>query len=52
MWDRMQPMSSGRCPYDPERFARDTAGAFFQKLTYRGADAAPAGSIIDYIKRS
>ena len=38
-------------PYDPDRFARDTAGAFFQKLTYRGAEAAPAGSVLDFIKR-
>ena len=44
-----QPLDT---PYDPERFARDTEGAFFQKLTYRGADAAPAGSVIDFIKRS
>lgn len=39
-------------PYDPGRFARDTEGAFFQKLTYRGADAVPAGSVLDFIKRS
>jgi len=44
-----QPLDT---PYDPERFARDTAGAFFQKLTYRGADEAPEGSVIDFIKRS
>jgi len=44
-----QPLDT---PYDPERFLRDTAGAFFQKLTYRGADDAPEGSVIDYIKRS
>ena len=44
-----QPLDT---PYDPERFARDTAGAFFQKLTYRGADEAPEGSVIDFVKRS
>ena len=44
-----QPLDT---PYDPERFARDTEGAFFQKLTYRGADGAPEGSVIDFIKRS
>ena len=38
--------------YDPARFAQDTSGAFFQKLTYRGADQAPEGSVIDFIKRS
>lgn len=37
-------------PYDELQFRKDTAGAFFQKLTYRGADTAPEGSIIDYIK--
>ena len=44
-----QPLDT---PYDPGRFARDTEGAFFQKLTYRGADEAPEGSVIDFIKRS
>ena len=39
-------------PYDPVRFAQDTAGAFFQKLTYRGADAAPAGSVLDFIQHA
>ena len=43
-----QPLDT---PYDPERFTRDTAGAFFQKLTYRGADSAPEGSVIDFVKR-
>ena len=44
-----QPLDT---PYDPGRFARDTEGAFFQKLTYRGADEAPEGSVIDFVKRS
>lgn len=44
-----QPLDT---PYDPQRFARDTGGAFFQKLTYRRAGEAPAGSVIDFIKRS
>ena len=39
-------------PYDPERFERDTRNAFFQKLTYRGSDDVPEGSVIDFIKRS
>jgi len=37
-------------PYDKGKFEKDCSGAFFQKLTYRGADSAPEGSIIDYIK--
>lgn len=44
-----QPLDT---PYDSERFARDTEGAFFQKLTYRGADEAPEGSVVDFVKRS
>lgn len=39
-------------PYEADRFATDTAGAFFQKLKYSGADKAPAGSIYDFIIKS
>lgn len=39
-------------PYIPEQFAEDISGAFFQKMTYRGADDAPDGSIADYIKKT
>lgn len=39
-------------PYDEARFKEATSGAFFQKLTYRGADDAPEGSMIDFIKKS
>ncbi|MBO8407615.1 MAG: hypothetical protein IAC77_04120 [Proteobacteria bacterium] len=34
-------------PFDQETFDRVTSGAFFQKLTYRGADNPPKGSFAD-----